>query len=117
MTRPIKFRVWDKILGRYIPFSSFLSFDSPEYVFQQYTGLEDKEGREVYEGDIVSWSEYQGWEDGRTFCGYYEVRWNEGALRFDFYDPFDSYWWELNNTRFDNVVGNIFENPNLIKAK
>lgn len=53
MRRPIKFRVWDKTLARYIPYNSFLSFDNPEYVFEQFTGMKDRKGTEVYEGDIV----------------------------------------------------------------
>ncbi len=93
----------------------FVDDDQSIYVIQQYTGLKDKEGREIYEGDIVSWSENQGWEDGRTFTGFYEVKWNENTLRFDFYEIHGNVWWELADTQFDCVVGNIFENPELLK--
>jgi len=51
--RTIKFRVWDKTLARYIPYNSFLAFDNPEYVFEQFSGMKDRKGNEVYEGDIV----------------------------------------------------------------
>lgn len=94
-----------------IPFNG----SNPRWVVQQYTGLKDEDGKEVYEGDIVNWTEYQGWEDGRTIEGYYEVKWNEEALRLDFYDPYDNSWWELADTKFNQVVGNIFENVELLK--
>jgi uncharacterized phage protein (TIGR01671 family) len=85
------------------------------FIVQQYTGLKDEDGIEVYEGDIVIWTEYQGWEDGRTFEGRYEVKWNENDLRFDFYDIHENSWWPLADTQFNNVVGNIFQNPELLK--
>lgn len=40
-------------MGRYIPYSPILAFDNPEYVFEQFTGMRDRKGNDVYEGDVV----------------------------------------------------------------
>ncbi len=60
MSREIKFRVWDKTTGYWsegitltLHMSGRLINVPPSLVLQQYTGLKDKEGKEVYEGDIV----------------------------------------------------------------
>lgn len=69
--REIKFRVWDKALNCWYhspqlvirPYSGKVSDGStvPNVELMQYTGLKDKNGKEIYEGDIV---ELQMYDDG-----------------------------------------------------
>ena len=63
--REIKFRVWNKneAVFHYLKFGDhwILSEDDPNtqgfVVYQQYTGLKDENGKEIYEGDILGYPE------------------------------------------------------------
>ncbi len=84
--REIKFRAWDKVEKQMITknFGNFINFNGTvfhngmkqgDWTLMQYTGLKDKNGKEIYEGDIVQF-EYEG---ERICAG--EVKWrNEVSI-------------------------------------
>ena len=74
----------------------------------QYTGLKDKNNKEIYEGDILS--------DGNDEKPY-KVIFENGSFRAEFEGDFEEYSFDLIDivAQGCEVVGNIYENPELIK--
>ncbi len=97
--REIKFRAWDKIGKIMIPVSR-LDFPLSEKreILMQFTGLLDKNGKEIYEGDIVSWNDKKA-----------RVIFSNGKFTADIHGKF-----EVTNWNSCEIIGNIYENPNLL---
>ena len=78
------------------------------YPLMQFTGLLDKNGKEIYQGDIM---EIPFDEKGKVF----EVVWAKDGWWANGYSHFD---WDLKDTvewEKGKVIGNIYENPELLK--
>ena len=102
--REIKFRAWDKNEKIMIPADEFYF----SYEMMQYTGLKDKNGKEIYEGDILKIkieTMSQEWQEIVKYkSGYFT-----GVMR----ETMDGCQQE--NIENMEVIGNIYENPELIK--
>lgn len=73
----------------------------------QYTGLTDKNGKKIWENDIVELPDEEG---------YFTCKWEEDAARFVMNGDgltvdFDNYW-----SYQTEVAGNIFDNPELLEV-
>ena len=114
--REIKFRAWyngehpefsltDKRRMTEIPDNN-LSRLGNEYILMQYTGLKDKNGKEIYEGDII---EVLNEEEYIGDAVVVSVEFKNGC----FVDSF--FHWAFNNIKEykREVIGNIYENLEL----
>ena len=139
--REIKFRAWDsqakrmlevvtlsfmKMTGSlthvttwdYRDIDELTKINFPDKInLMQYTGLKDKNGKEIYVGDIVKIFTVTGgkFQDERRLE---EIHWwNSGFCRGIKDVQGLPLWWLDKDTQKFEVVGNIYENPELLKEK
>ena len=118
--REIKFRAWDTksqrmfndvSIGTVHIFDDSYSFknsaESKDCEFMQFTGLKDKNGKEIYEGDIVEYEEPR-FESGMMKS---EVIFSLGCFEVG-----GNSFSEFRHPDIDlEVIGNTYENPDLLK--
>ena len=103
----IKFRIFNKKIKSYIDIhSSAIMIDelndlNDHLIVEQFTGLHDKKGKEIYEGDIVT--------DG---VGKFKIVYD---LKLAGYQPYCIFRDEPEN--YCEVIGSIYENPELLENK
>ena len=139
MNNRFKFRVWDKLAERMIyhhndnqqhfiidlngQFHNLQNGSGgDDYVIQQYTGLNDINGKEVYDGDLVELhtaaNDHAIGVKG-NHCGLYEMYWDRYYKlktikpNWFFVPTFEGPAADYNIMK---VVGNIFENKELLKT-
>ena len=125
--RELKFRVWEEREKAYDTWSyildangnlfrnaygALIGCDKKDYIVERYTGLKDKNGEMVYEGDIV----LDCYDGDDAFI----VEWDKDTASFILTDTE-----HILNVSFDNfypdkyleVIGNIHENGDLLEEK
>lgn len=124
MSREIKFRTWYMPFGPkgsmqemiYRKASSILAFSemSPDnYIVEQYTGLKDANGKEIYEGDIVR-MQRPGFHERACYevkyfvqdvCIFQIVKVTDGSTLFE----------SPSNGHDVEIIGNVHTNPELLE--
>lgn len=131
--RDIKFRAWSKFWNElyYFDFEKCIEVregglwvkhkngstcvNQPSVELMQYTGLKDKNGKEIYEGDIVKTEDDDSFTKGIVFfdddgfkctSAYYN-----NIKDYSIYDHLNK---EFINDNLIVVIGNIYENPDLL---
>ena len=118
--REIKFRAWD---GKSMFYEMCMDVDLgdgeifkvnfhtwPEYKFMQYTGLKDKNDKEIYEGDICKGGALKCSGGYSIFADVATVIYESGMFKLG----------SISLSSFNNkteVIGNIYENPELLSGK
>ena len=118
--RDIKFRAWDKKKKIWIPgaygfhilgesmligglFQDYKLLDLNNIILMQFTGIKDKNGKEIYEGDIVEYEDCMR-KFGKTKVRFYQYSWEPFAHMSKTHMPIKY-----------EIIGNIHENSELLE--
>ena len=125
MGRKAKFRAWDKVRKLwFIPFiggssgkvyldRNFQEFlPETDYELVQYTGLTDKNSKEICEGDIV-----KNGDAPQYLVVFYQAP--SFVMKWKIKRGYSKHWSQFilspEQNQFQEIIGNIYENPELIK--
>ena len=126
--RTIKFRVWNKSIYKHLLESTIFSLENTGWIninketnggIDEFTGLQDKNGKDIYEGDILEFEEDSneflgsdikvrrkvGWQNYYGAGWHFGTSWKDGDKRWSFELPYDAV-----------VIGNIHENKHLTQS-
>ena len=140
MNRPVKFRVWDSFKKRLIPDDEYCiyrgspvqtyvhvgdgyyqielattdngtgHFVEDNWIIQQYTGLKDVTGKDIYEGDILKCKQTTDWLEPFNNISYYKH-----VVKFQILPSGESDISGFIRIPIDReIIGNIYENPELL---
>jgi uncharacterized phage protein (TIGR01671 family) len=132
--REIKFRAWDIINRKMYKCAGFLSGqviiieddgkvlgkNDEGFILMQFTGLKDKNGKEIYEGDILKWKCSTTYTKDKVKLRIVTIQWGHWPTSHGYdltiyengnkYATGKSYW----NDEDREVIGNIYENPEFV---
>jgi uncharacterized phage protein (TIGR01671 family) len=122
--REIKFRFWDDSLNEFVNITATCSLNIKKMIqgkenniiLSQFTGLKDKNEKEIYEGDIVIYNRGVGNWTGQRMSTTHEIIFTDEVFAFvmkygSSYIKLRKHW----NYIYE-VVGNIYENPQLLST-
>lgn len=131
MARWIKFRAWDTVCknmyypdtqpGPVLYLNGCLALErswvTGDFSLMQFTGLKDKNGKEIYEGDVVRAFDYDMNPNDPVIIG--TVIFDEARAAWCIhYGPLDTgdteLAWDMGISEYE-IIGNIYEDPKLIE--
>lgn len=112
--REIKFRAWDLLPQKWesdecedLRFFFIMFEENGLCDLEQYTGLKDKNGKEIYEGDLLDVEDASG-----------EVVFHKEYLGFFVkVSEYEQTWKPLYDVPVPEIIGNIHENTDLLEGK
>ena len=124
MSREIKFRAWDENEKNFLYFGykeGLISHCDDQYqklnikFIEQFTGLHDKNRKEIYEGDIIKYHFYNGHDHLRESIA--EVKYSDAdGSYYAVSIPDNDFCYMSVYVPGSEVIGNIYENPELREA-
>lgn len=116
LLKEIKFRVWDKVRLKMLK-SQAITFDTQthtpfavsvpgrswepieKFELQQWSGLSDANGIDVYEGDFI-----------KIAATIYKVIWNKSTASFELVEPESSSNRNIGDVGMGDIIGNLYQN-------